>query len=80
MRTNAKRPGHLENGRAAQNDQIVEPIDAEDSREAVIRQAASWYAAHRYEADRPLVPNLSRRFGLTTRESVRALSIAARAA
>lgn len=80
MRANAKRPGHLGDGRAAQNDQIVEPIDPKNSREAVIRQAAEWYAAHRYDAERPLVPNLSRRFGLTTREAVQALSIAARQA
>jgi hypothetical protein len=80
MRTNAKRPGHRGDGRAAQNDQIVEPIADEDSREAVIRQAAAWYADHRYDAERPLVPNLSRRFGLTTREAVRALSIVGKAA
>jgi hypothetical protein len=80
MRTNAKRPGHRGDGRAAQNDQIVEPIDPKNSREAVIRQAVTWYVANRYVAERPLVPNLSRRFGLTTREAVQALSIAGRAA
>ncbi len=77
---NAKRPGHLGDGRAAKNDRFPEPIAHEDSREALIRQAAEWYAANRYTARRPLVPTLKTMFGLTTGEAVRALGMAGRMA
>ncbi len=76
----AKRPGHRGDGRAAINDRIAEPISPESSREALIRQAAEWYAANRYSAPRPLIPTLKARFGLTTGEAVHALGMAGRMA
>ncbi|MCV0395437.1 MAG: hypothetical protein K5872_22075 [Rhizobiaceae bacterium] len=74
--TNAKRPGHRGDGRAAKVDRFQEPISDQSTRQARIGQAANWYAAHRDEAPRPLVPNLARRFGLTTAEAVAALKLA----
>jgi hypothetical protein len=38
-----------------------------------IEQAAAWYRDHRYTAERPLIPALRRRFGLTAHEAVMAL-------
>lgn len=78
--TNAKRPGHRGDGRAAKDDRFQEPITDEITREARIRQAADWYSAHRQDASRPLIPNLVRRFGLTTSEAAKALARAGRAA
>ena len=39
-----------------------------------IGEAAAWYAAHRYECERPIVLALRRRFGLTSYEAVLALA------
>jgi hypothetical protein len=38
-----------------------------------IGQAAAWYREHRATVERPLVPALRRRFGLTSHEAVMAL-------
>lgn len=38
-----------------------------------IGQAAAWYREHRETAERPLIPALRRRFGLTSHEAVMAL-------
>lgn len=78
--TNAKRPGHLGDGRAAKNDRFQEPIDDKSTREALIGQAAEWYAAHQFDAPRPLIPNLARRFGITAAEAAKALARAGRVA
>ena len=81
MRTsNAKRPGHRGDGRAAKDDRFQEPIADKFTREAKIGQAAEWYAAHRQDASRPLIPNLVKRFDLTTSEAAKALARAGRAA
>ncbi|WP_127524661.1 hypothetical protein [Mesorhizobium sp. Z1-4] len=77
---NAKRPGHLGDGRAAKKDRSEGPIASENSRDSRIGQAAAWYAAHRLELPRPLVPNLARRFDLTSAEAAKALARAGRAA
>ena len=45
-----------------------------------IAEAAAWYASHRYECERPLVPALRRRFGLTASEAVFALAEAGKPA
>lgn len=78
--TNAKRPGHRGDGRAAKNDRFPEPIADKPTREALIGQAAKWYAEHRQDAPRPLVPNLARQFDLTTAEAAKALARAGRPA
>lgn len=40
---------------------------------AAISEAARWYAAHRDQCERPVIPALRRRFGLTAHEAVCAL-------
>lgn len=45
---------------------------------AAIGEAAAWYRMHRYTAERPLVPMLRRRFGLTVTEALAALKEAGR--
>lgn len=78
--TNATRPGHRGDGRAAKDDRFQEPIADKSTREARIGQAAEWYAAHLHDAPRPLIPNLVRRFDLTAAEAARALARAGRVA
>lgn len=77
---NAKRPSLRGEGRAAAGDQNGKPISVDPTREAAIGQAAAWYAAHRCEAARPLIPNIARQFSLSTAEAAKALAIAWRAA
>lgn len=43
-----------------------------------IGNAAAWYAANRETCERPIVPALRRRFGLTAAEACAALSEAGR--
>jgi hypothetical protein len=40
---------------------------------AVISEAAAWYRDHRYDCERPVVPALRRRFGLTVTEALAAM-------
>ncbi|TYR32084.1 hypothetical protein FY036_13445 [Mesorhizobium microcysteis] len=40
---------------------------------AAISEAARWYAANRDACERPVIPALRRRFGLTAHEAVTAL-------
>lgn len=40
---------------------------------SAIEAAARWYRANRETAERPLIPALRRRFGLTAHEAVQAL-------
>lgn len=40
---------------------------------AAIGNAAAWYAEHRDTCERPIVPALRRRFGLSTLEACQAL-------
>jgi hypothetical protein len=40
---------------------------------AAIGEAARWFAAHRYDCERPIIPALKQRFGLTSTEAVYAL-------
>lgn len=41
---------------------------------SAISEAARWYAANRATCERPLVPAMRRRFGLTATEAVHALA------
>lgn len=45
-----------------------------------IEQAAAWYRENRATAERPLIPALRRRFGLTAHEAIMALREANEAA
>lgn len=78
MRPNAKRPNHRGDGRAVKGDQVTAPIADKTTRETAIEQAARWYAEHRHEVARPLVPNLASRFDLTVAEAAKALGMAGR--
>jgi len=44
-----------------------------NSPSAAIRDAAAWYREHTYDCERPLIPALQRRFGLTVPEVLAAL-------
>jgi len=76
MRANAKRPDCFGGSRAAKDDQIGDPIAAKSTRDETVRQAADWYAANRDSCPHPVVPALKQRFGLSTVEAVRAITIA----
>lgn len=45
---------------------------------AAISEAASWYAANRHLCERPLIPALRRRFGLTAKQACEAIAEATR--
>lgn len=75
MRQNAKRQRCLGHSAAAKSDQS-NPIECDVSRDAVIGQAAVWYAANRGTCPHPVVPALRSRFGLSPIEAVRAFKAA----